>query len=955
MTNNWSDIGNATCVLIWGANPSENHPACMAHVNRARAKGAKLIVVDPRKSRTALQADQYIRIRPGTDIALANGVVREIIRQMELPSGQGPTDTQKGKFFEYLNYSGKNQYWSDGAGGASPASSTTQLVDGMSKYTDARFLVDVASGDYQRERVDASGVATSGAASGNTFSNVPKRSADCRTGTTVYNALKAHVDNYTTAAVADICDCTEQEVRDLANYFIEHSRCSSVADATSPGVDNSAGTPTAAQMQDPTKAGYKVLTMLYAMGITQHTCGSANVKSFAVLQSLMGNSGRAGGGINALRGIHNVQGSTDMGLLYGNIPAYSSNPSTQVDAIPSTNNAFGKYMDALWGSPLSGTAGRTNMNGSYDDAYDRTKGNLQQAGFYNMTLKWFADWSTVDVLTGAAKRTAVDAAYSLWPKGNGDNHVKMFRNMALPETDLNRIKAAIVWGQNPAVTEPNQGKIREGLKNLDLLVVTDMFETETAAVERKAGSVTYLLPSCSHVEKAGSATNSGRVLQWRYKALDPQGNSRDDLEMIMRFAQALDTAGAFKHIKDTWDAYGMTYDGGVYKQLYAKPYGMVSGASVVPFLSATGNVEKVTLQTVKSAVDSNYSTVSASGSEWVSDNIFKEMCLPNASGGTIWIYVEAYNSALGKTRLAGSYTDWKVANRAKSRSTEDPYGTLAFSKWGYSWLVNRRVLYNNKEIPGDQADYFMGPDSASRLWSPKAMPAGVAVYNYSKWYRSIVAPTNHTLADRPMRADGTMPAKHVHPGRFPAHVEPYETPRTDLIDDYGYNSTETSSINALGFRNLIYSGTKTSLDFPAGKYPLVLTSIRCVEHFQGGPITRNNMYNSELEPEPWIELNSADARAYGIKDGDYVKIVTARTEDFDNQELAPYGSGFRARVGVGLAANQRVAQGVVAIPWHWGEKGLSTGSRANDLCIDAVDANSTIPESKACLCRIVKM
>ncbi len=104
--------------------------------------------------------------------------------------------------------------------------------------------------------------------------------------------------------------------------------------------------------------------MLYAMGITQHTCGAQNVKSFAVLQTLMGNMGRFGGGINALRGIHNVQGSTDMGLLYGNIPAYSGNPTLAQQ--PSTDaNGFGKYMDALWGYPLSGIGTRRAMDNSY--------------------------------------------------------------------------------------------------------------------------------------------------------------------------------------------------------------------------------------------------------------------------------------------------------------------------------------------------------------------------------------------------------------------------------------------------------------------------------------------------------------------------------------------------------------------------------------------------------------
>jgi len=189
-------------------------------------------------------------------------------------------------------------------------------------------------------------------------------------------------------------------------------------------------------------------------------------------------------------------------------------------------------------------------------------------------------------------------------------------------------------------------------------------------------------------------------------------------------------------------------------------------------------------------------------------------------------------------------------------------------------------------------------------------------------------------------------------GRFPGHTEPYETPREDLVTLFGHNQS--------GANRLIFADSAIGV---VADYPLVLTSIRCVEHFQGGPITRNNSWNVEAEPVPWIEINSVDARAAvpPIQDGDWVNIITARSDSGQNQEdLSPnsgtgWARGFKARVGVGLQSNQRVAAGVVAIPWHWGDKGLSTGSRANDLCIDAWDANTMIPEYKACLCKIEKM
>ncbi|MRR52868.1 MAG: hypothetical protein EG825_18515, partial [Rhodocyclaceae bacterium] len=172
--------------------------------------------------------------------------------------------------------------------------------------------------DYERETVvAASGAPAVGTEAPNEIiSNFPKKGANVFTAKTVYQRLKAHVAPYEPSVVRDICGCAEADIAYVVSAFIANSRCSSPADAVP-----------AAGLQNPTADGYKATTMLYAMGLTQHTYGSQNVKSFATLQTLMGNMGRAGGGINALRGIHNVQGSTDMGNLYHLIPFYSGNPT----------------------------------------------------------------------------------------------------------------------------------------------------------------------------------------------------------------------------------------------------------------------------------------------------------------------------------------------------------------------------------------------------------------------------------------------------------------------------------------------------------------------------------------------------------------------------------------------------------------------------------------------------
>ncbi len=1095
MTNNWTDIGNATLVVAFGANPSENHPACMAHINRARedllltapASGsvtvagpsgpvtfsvtpngkykviydragnpyvsekpkAKLVVIDPRKTRTAAQADHYIRVRPGTNQAFINGVMNYLINatsgqfnQAGFPAvrtamGDPDLPTLKARLKNYHEQTTTRSYLNDTGAGTSTAIT-------WPKYTDATFKVVSTSPlnvDYARRDVATSGI-----------SNLPKSTAagmpdadalGMEAAGTVYSKLQQHVAAYDLATTADICGCTQDEIKLVGDLLIANSRMASYN-----------GTVT----HDPKSPAFRSTTWLYAMGLTQHTTGGQNVKSLAVIQTLLGNMGRCGGGINALRGIHNVQGSTDMGLLYGNIPAYSGNPGVGV--------GFGAYMDGLFGNRLNvkvkasrtvgvavdeqviytarfgGTGGNSlrvahvnaganqtlsvavsgnditvnlgtdaggvvtstaaqvaaavnatvaaNMlliatlggtgaslavadamtalaggSNDYTRAYTFSNGGIQQKGFFNMTKAFFSDTALRTGGTSSAAGTNasaitenqanLDAIYALWPKGNGYNHIKMFREMA-----AGHITAAVVWGQNPAVTEPNQGKVREGLRALDTLICTDIFETETVACDRKPTGVTFLFPACSHVEEAGSATNSGRVLQWRYEGRKPAGNSKSDIELLLRFAYALDgaTPDAFSHIKSVWNAAPLSLGWtNAYDKLFGAQYGWTPG--------------------------------SAFDCETVAVAIHKQMVGSLNNGGTIWIYFDGYEDGAQGAR-GGGWSSTVVINgvsyptngiRAKSRikvdvgatatDASDPAnparvarknGNLIYKNWGYSWLVNRRVLYNNNssttfdgDVPGDQNDVFVTPENVSKFLTTTF----TGVLDYALNYRTV-----HRLNDTPRKSDGTVPAIHVLPGRFPSHTEPYESPRTDLVATWGKNATTDASMGtfvASTYENLLPAGTNLgAYGDPVAdptKFNLVLTTIRCVEHFQGGPITRNNWWNVEAEPEPWVEINSVDARSAGIKDGDMVRVITRRVTDNAGAFVEPvaYGSGFRARVGVGLQSNQRVGAGVVAIPWHWGEKGLSTGSRANDLTVDAMDANTTIPEYKACLCRIEKM
>jgi hypothetical protein len=420
------------------------------------------------------------------------------------------------------------------------------------------------------------------------------------------------------------------------------------------------------------------------------------------------------------------------------------------------------------------SAGKTGLQytAGTDYAVDDAAGTVQRIATGSITAGQVVYVSFISVNWSTS---AIDNMYALWPKGNGNDHITGFRSMIAGTT-----KAAVVWGQNPANTEPNQSMVRAGLANLDVLVVVDNFETETAACKRKTGGVTYLLPACSYVEEAGSVSNSGRWLQWRQRARKPHGNSKADLELLLRFAHALDTAGAFAHITTQWGTMGTESPGtSAYDVLYGNQYGY----------DGVGDFELV------SRVSSDSGTVT--GSEAVAENAFVQMGQPLASGGTLWIWTEAYNTSKVSARPAGlgdlvaypeeskvvsgfttatkltgaaittatitvssssgggglyssstdytldkfngtviripgttipdgatvwisAYTgrprlDWPTYNRAKARNNTFKGEALNYPRWGYSWLVNRRVLYNNSEVPSDEADTFVAPDVVARL------------------------------------------------------------------------------------------------------------------------------------------------------------------------------------------------------------------------------------------------
>ncbi|WP_461209682.1 formate dehydrogenase-N subunit alpha [Desulfocurvus sp. DL9XJH121] len=431
MTNHWQDIQYAKSILIMGSNAAEHHPISFKWVLKAKDKGATVMHVDPKFSRTSARCDFHVPLRSGTDIAFLGGMLKYILDN-EL------------YFKEYVV-----------------------------EYTNAAFVVGedfsfnsglFAGYDRKGKKYDKTKWAFEKDKNG-----VPVRDKTLKHPRCVMSLLKKHYSRYTLDRVSSTTGVAKKDLLRVYKAYTVTGK--------------------------PDQAG----TIMYALGWTQHTVGVQNIRLSAMVQLLLGNIGVAGGGISALRGEPNVQGSTDHCLLYHILPGYLPLPRAQWPSLTEYNKA---------NTPVS---------------HDPQSANWwQHKPKYMASLlkNWFGDKGTAENGFG----------YDWLPRGDhrGDySYIFLFDRMYKGE-----IKGGFVLGTNPAQSVPNTNKARKALQNLDWMVVGELHHTETSDFWHGPGvnpsdvkTEVFLLPSCQRGEKAGSVTNSGRWLMWHYIAQQPYGQS----------------------------------------------------------------------------------------------------------------------------------------------------------------------------------------------------------------------------------------------------------------------------------------------------------------------------------------------------------------------------------------------------------------------------------------------
>ncbi len=652
MTNSWTDIKNTDLVIIMGGNAAEAHPCGFKWVTEAKAtRGAKLIVVDPRFTRSASVADLYAPIRQGTDIAFLLGVINHCIQNDKV-------QWDYVKAFTNAAYIVKDGF---------------AFKDGLfTGYDEAKRDYDKSTWDYV---IGPDGYAVVD----DTLTN-PR----C-----VWNLLKDHVSVYTPDMVERICGTPKDKFLKVAEMIAE---CSS-----------------------PTK----VMTSMYALGWTQHSKGSQNIRAMAMLQLILGNIGMRGGGMNALRGHSNIQGLTDVGLMSNLLPGYLTLPiEKEVD--------LETYMSTRGFKPL-----RPN-----------------QMSYWQNYRKFFVSFQKA--MWGPAATPENDFAYDWLPKLDlpGYDVLRAFELM-----NQGKMTGYMCQGFNPLLAAPNRKKLTDALSKLKYLVTMDPLDTETARFWENHGEYNDVdtaqiqteviqLPSTCFAEDEGSLTNSSRWLQWHWPGGTPPGEAKTDNWIMAQI-----------HVR--------------LKELYRREGGKFPDPIVnLDWAYADANeptAEELAKEINGKALATVYDTADPTKVLAEAGKLVPGFAALRDDGSTssgCWIYAGCFN---------------ENGNNMARRDTSDPDETGAYSKWAFSWPANRRILYNRasadlngkawdpsrKLIEWDGAKWagYDVPDIA-----PTAKPRDVGPF--------IMNPEGVSrLFSRAMMRDGP----------FPAHYEPFESPVGNLV------------------------------------------------------------------------------------------------------------------------------------------------------------------------------
>ncbi len=775
----------------------------------AKLRGATVFHIDPRFTRTSAMADRHIPLRAGTDIALLGGLINYVI-------GEGK------EFRDYV------VAYTNAASIVDESFVDTEDLDGLFSGFDAESKsYDIDSWQYQGEPVAAAagerdvgpaaeeardgadpdegpdpdeGTAPHGGAEQRASGGAerygsggapveedqPQRDETLQHPRCVFQILKRHYARYTPEMVERICGIPPELFHELARAITDNS------------------------------GPERTTNWSYAVGWTQHSVGVQYIRAASILQLLLGNIGRPGGGILALRGHASIQGSTDIPTLYDLLPGYLPMPMAHPDQTLDTYCAADAGQTGFWG-------------------------NMRSYAVSLLKSYW-----------GDAATAENDFGFDWLPRISGDhNNYESVLNMI-----DGKVRGYVVAGENPAVGSANGRMQRKGMANLDWLVVRDFVEIETASFWRNSpevesgevrpediGTEVFFMPAATHTEKEGSFTNTQRLLQWHHQAVEPPGDARSELWFFYHLGRIIrqKLAGSTDPRDEpllnlTWDYRDIDADGQervVGREGWAEP----DAEAVLAEINGTGPDGEPL---------SSYLALRDDGS--------------TACGCWIYCGVKADGVNQPARRTPWNQQSWVAPD------------------WGWAWPANRRQLYNRASAdrdgqPWSERKAYVWWDAEQRTWTGHDVPDFEA--EKPPDYR---APDGATAQDALngddpfiMQADGKawlfVPAG-LTDGPLPTHYEPVESPHRNLL-----HPGQQSNPSAITYDR------SDNRYHPLGSpvYPYVLTTYRLTEHHTAGGMSRHQPYLAELQPEAFCEVSPEVARERGLTNGGWATIITARS------------------------------------------------------------------------------
>ena len=677
------DLQNADCILIQGSSMAEAHPVGFRWVMKARERGATIIHVDPRYSRTSAMADLHVPIRAGSDIAFLGGLIRHVLE----------TETY---FRDYVvNYTNACTLVGE------EFEDTEDLGGLFSGFDPDKGTYDPATWAYHNAEQGASATRHEHGAesfaertgAGMEMSGI-ERDESLQDPRCVLNVLRRHFARYTPEMVERICGISPEHFHQVADALTYNSG------------------------RERTSA------LCYAVGWTHHTSGVQMIRAGAVLQLLLGNIGRPGGGILALRGHATIQGSTDIPTLFDLLPGYLHMPRGA-----ETPPTLADYVEV----------GGGNANGWWANL-DRYAVSLLKA--------WF----------GEAATEANDYGFGHLPKitGNHSHFPTMLRALD------GALDGLFIMGQNPAVGSQNAGLQRRALARCKWVVVRDLSEIESATFWRDSPEVqsgelrtediqteVFLMPAASHIEKEGSFTQTQRLVQWRDKALDPPGDARSELWFMHHLYKRVRAHYAGSEREMDWPILNLKWD-------YAE-HGPHDEPSAEDVLSEINGYAVETGEPVD-----GFAQLEADGS--------------TACG--CWIYSGVYAGGVNQARrrdpgdleAPGGHVspEWAWAWPANrrilySRASADPEGNPWSERKKYIWWdaeEGKWTGYDVPDFPEDKAPDYVPPEGATGMDAIGGGDPFIMLADGKAW---LYAPSG--LMDGPM----------------PTHYEPLESPVANLL------------------------------------------------------------------------------------------------------------------------------------------------------------------------------